>query len=438
MKMEHFSLQKKLGIIISVGGIIVLITNFIKYYQHFNGNLYDTISYLSVWLLALLIIPFIFSIFYENKFLKILHVFVFLIISFVDFFLYDYSTSMPYELVYGYVFLIIGFLIAFKYGFFKKYFYTKIIIFISLTIVMIFVARSSFGDHSVNPYYDTLAELIFLTIFLLFLFIIYSDDIKKYISENKKMKDHIEQNSTYVDFGKNFSNLSHNMRGLISNMSSSVELMSKVLEDIDETKTNEVSDRNLKSLKLIHTIQKRNIDILVSNINTSSALVKMNNIINENEEVKVKLLLNEIVTMHSINPFRKNMLVLKYEDNIDNLLCKTSSSMIVNIIENLITNAMQAMSKVEEPFLLVQSFEENGYVYVSLTDKGPGFKYCEKPCNHDCINCERYRIGKTTKYSGSGQGIVFIQKALKKVNGKFEIKSSKEGSTVIVGFPIIK
>ncbi len=437
-KLNKFTVQNKVGLLISSGGLIVFVSNFIKYNKSVNGDFIKTISSLSVWLLAILIIPFVFSVFKDNKFLKFLHVIVFVIVSVASSLSYNPETSMPYEIVYAYVFFIISIILAFKYGLLKRGFYIKIALYIIVMVAQIYFSRSVSGSMSTNPFYDTISELMFLGIFVLFLFIIYSDDIKKYVAENKKMKDLIDKNSTYVDFGKNFSTLSHNMRGLISNMSSSVELMSTIMEDLNHKEEHTLDERNIKTLKLIHRIQKKNVDTLISNINTSSALVKMDNVKQE-ENVKIKLLLNEIVTMHSINPFRKSMLALKYEDNLHEIECKVPSSIVVNVVENLITNAMEAMqqAKVEEPLLLIQSFREDDFVYLSLTDKGPGFKFCEKSCDYDCINCTRYSIGKTTKSTGSGQGIVFVQKAMQRINGTFKIESSKNGSTVIVGFPVL-
>lgn len=117
----------------------------------------------------------------------------------------------------------------------------------------------------------------------------------------------------------------------------------------------------------------------------------------------------------------------KYQLHIDNLPeCYCDSSLIKQVWQNLISNAVKYSSKVENPVINIGSIKKDGKLVYYIKDNGVGFdmKYYDK------LFGVFQRLHNLSEYEGTGVGLALVQRIIKKHNGEIWAESKpNEGTT---------
>ena len=174
------SVQKQVGLLISIVGIVVIVTNFIKIYEG-SGSIIYTISDISVWLLLLNVLPFIISIFLENRFLKIVQIFFILLAGVINI-MDDYSEF------YGPGLFLTAWLLMRHYGFMDNYRKTK---YISFLFILVVLSQLSAFRHNEGTVYAGMLTLEYAVFIVAIVIIVWKDMIieqKKLRVENRSLK----------------------------------------------------------------------------------------------------------------------------------------------------------------------------------------------------------------------------------------------------------
>ncbi|MCP4176812.1 MAG: ATP-binding protein, partial [bacterium] len=94
------------------------------------------------------------------------------------------------------------------------------------------------------------------------------------------------------------------------------------------------------------------------------------------------------------------------------------------------------------PYIELDINRNAEYGIISIIDNGPGIKACmENPCIHKngyCDNCDAFKIGRTTKETGTGVGMISVLRTLKKYKGHLRIDTSTKGTKVSVFLPLLE
>ena len=174
------SVQKQIGIMITLVGIAAVISNIIDGVL-VNATFIEIISPINVWLLFLMLIPFIFSIFVESNILKVLQIGVFLITGFIN-------ILESFDEIYGPGMFFAAWLLMRHYGFFDKYQKIKSILFLVLLVGLTQISVFLHNDGA----FDAGSQILIYTAFIILLVIIIWKDIikeqSKLRSENKSLK----------------------------------------------------------------------------------------------------------------------------------------------------------------------------------------------------------------------------------------------------------
>ena len=178
---NSYRIQQKLSIAIFSAGFIVSIVNFISIYSHSNFSTAITDQSVMVLLIISLIILSSYFMDYEIvRFLQVLIVIITAVLAILD----------VYNSIHGLGLLIIAAFISFKYGYFKRWLKTKALISIMLTSVV--MELSAIRQNPEGKIMYGLDAVIYIVLFFFVTYLIYSDEIKYYIENNKAKEDTIE------------------------------------------------------------------------------------------------------------------------------------------------------------------------------------------------------------------------------------------------------
>jgi len=101
----------------------------------------------------------------------------------------------------------------------------------------------------------------------------------------------------------------------------------------------------------------------------------------------------------------------------------TQSSKVVNILSNLIKNAVEAMEESNDKFIEISTENMKEWVKISVRDSGPGISDDKKK--------KIFNYGYTTKNKGAGLGLHSCYNLAISLGGKFEVVDPKEGPGVV-------
>ena len=185
--MKYFAdtVQKQIGSMISIIGIVALISNIIDGFLT-GQTIFQNFSEISVWLLSICIIPFIVSVFIENRILKIIQI-SFLLLTGVINIMESFNT------VYGPGMFLAAWLVTRHYGFFDKYNKTKNIIFLVFLVSLTQISATIHNEGAINA---GIAILIYTSFIVILVIIMWRDIIK----EQKNLR--VENRSLRINYNR--------------------------------------------------------------------------------------------------------------------------------------------------------------------------------------------------------------------------------------------
>ena len=352
---------------------------------------------------------------------KIQVIFLFMISYFVII-----SNSIVYEV--GYFLFIFVYFLSKKYSIFnqKKYLFHIIIFVVLITSIYISLKIISFEDDIVNAdvtLWHILNQMAFVITMIFLIFVVFEDDIKRLTKENEQLNNRIEKSKIFVNLGENIA-------GLVHNLSSDLGLLTMSISILEEKSDDPV-------VKYIRTGKDR----LESRIKNIITLAKYSQN-DEDIEFSINDLLDSIIEIFAINMQYKRIKIKKTYNK--KLYFYGNTSEISQIFENLIKNAYEALieqwdnmnmsgSVLFVPTLELMIDKKDNSGVISFIDNGAGIKACQdKKCLGSCINCDAFKVGKTTKQSGTGLGLISVFRTLKKYKGDIKIDASGNRTTVSV------
>lgn len=137
--------------------------------------------------------------------------------------------------------------------------------------------------------------------------------------------------------------------------------------------------------------------------------------------------LDEFLT-EIVNKFNTQYEDINFEFKGEQLTVRTDRDKLAQILDNIIQNAVDAVTESGKKFILISSKSTNGKIKIEIKDTGIGI-------DEDIID----KITEpffTTKPKGSGLGLAIVRKLCDALNIKLEIKTTKgKGTTVCLTLP---
>ncbi len=166
MRKYFGTVQKRVGLLISVLDLIVVITNFI--FATKRSDLFFALKDMGVWLMLLVGIPFFLSIFFENRFYKFLQFSLFILIGSIN-------IMQDFTEFYGPSLFLISWLLMRQYGFLDKHRILKNSLMLGSLVVLSQISANVNTAEGAYAGFSTLWYALFLILMLL---VIWQDILK--------------------------------------------------------------------------------------------------------------------------------------------------------------------------------------------------------------------------------------------------------------------
>jgi signal transduction histidine kinase len=113
---------------------------------------------------------------------------------------------------------------------------------------------------------------------------------------------------------------------------------------------------------------------------------------------------------------------------------------LLQIIENVVRNSCEAILEDSGNGSIEITISHNQeQATLEFSDSGPGISFCLDCDKTNCLDCQEFEIGKTTKKTGSGFGMRNVLAGVKAMNGALTIASSAQyGTRMTFTFPLAK
>lgn len=119
---------------------------------------------------------------------------------------------------------------------------------------------------------------------------------------------------------------------------------------------------------------------------------------------------------------------IRFSPKSNEIIAKFDRTQLIRIVTNLVKNAIQAVSEIDDPRINIHVYEENNHVNIAVSDNGYGIS--------DENKSKVFEPKFTTKSSGMGLGLAMVKNIVETYNGSITFTSQKnEGTTFKVSFP---
>jgi len=415
--MREFRIQRRIGVIVSAAALGVIILNIFTRFFIEKHIIWTILTHPNVWLSLVIGMISSASIWLDHKLFRIVQVLLFL-----SYGIFNIIWNSSQDLT-GQVFIIIGVLLASQYSLLKDKLLTKIalllLVVLSSGIISLLLKKDFYLYKIVGHFAGSISLLLVFGA-------IFSEEIKELLSENRKLQKSMETHKSFVQVGQNVTGLVHNFKGVTQGLENYSYLMEKASSQLGEEQLVGYSRKIREGVK---TLSRRIDNILLATRALNDT---------ELREVEINRLLESIVELfNTIRDFKHNVTVRFEFPGEVRLRCNVNECS--QIFENIIRNAWEAILERRKGDnrhygeLYVSSSQLEGSVTVLFRDNGIGMEACQRCLNagQGCLDCERWRVGNTTKEGGTGFGMVYVVDKVRKYGGNLKVRSEPLNGTEV-------
>lgn len=234
------------------------------------------------------------------------------------------------------------------------------------------------------------------------------------ITEKKRMEAIVEATNLTENLGYIFSGIRHEIGNPVNSIKMALTVLQKNLATYDRHKIAEFINRSLEEVARL--------EYLLRALKNYSLFEK------------------PVLQQTSIEQFFRSILPLVKEDlenkgiriwtdiQKDDLTAMTDSRALHHVLLNLITNAADAVTDKEAPYITISAKKKSSKIVIKVDDNGCGI------AKEDLANI--FTPFFTSKPQGTGLGLAIVEKMLKSMKGQIEIDSIRDfGTTVTVTLP---
>ena len=234
------------------------------------------------------------------------------------------------------------------------------------------------------------------------------------ITENARLQSIAEavnamENITYI-----FSGIRHELGNPINSIKMTLSVLKNNLDTYSQATMQEYVDRTLAEILRVEYLLK-SLKSFIMFENPSIQHVDLPDYMN---------LFQSLVT----GDLEKSGIKLKVTVSPEAKWVRADSRALQQVMLNLISNAVHALEKCDNPVIFISAVKKNGLVWIDVEDNGVGIP------NEDQKNL--FKPFYTTKPHGTGLGLVITRKMLTKMNSRIGIMSREGvGTTVTIAIP---
>lgn len=406
------SIQRKVGHLFAVFGALAVVANIVNLAATYKLGVAEVVQHSTVGPVALTIGVLVAFSFIDSSWARggqVVLTFAFA----APVFLHQYNS------LFGLGFIVMGTVLAFSYGWFRRYPWIK-----SATVLLYTFALMLLGAYADGPGHVVSAVngIIYLSLVLAFLRVVYSRGIRTYVDSERRTRQELEQNQSWIEHGRNVGHIAHNFKGKLAVIDGYLQLLQLEAGESErshiQVARRAVGDLGTMTRHMVFAGKARRR--------------------REVEPVSLSMVLESIVQQYSVDRENsdKASIVLS---GCPGLRLISAPADLMQLFDNLIRNAYDAIESKGRISITVRHTADG--VDIEIEDTGVGIGVCERCADSkaeqsSCLWCTEFQEGRTTKPHGSGFGMVYVQRTLSKYDAKLRIISRVgQGTRVRLSFP---
>ncbi len=408
-----YAIQRKIAAVGALGSGVIALVNYVKYSIVAGQLSLHTLALPHVSLTALIGAVVALTGLRDLAVLRVIHVAFFLILGFA------FSIVRPIGELTGVLFFSYGIILMVQYRLARRHICIWIALLLGAHAVGIGVSGALREEG--GPLFGVPTAVI-AVMFFLFFWTAFAEEIRRYASEAYLLREQRDRNKVFVRFGKNLSGMIHNLKSSLNAVNGYVGLL---------------ADDTAEEREEVATMAKRAAGHLESTINDLLFAVRAYQR-TDYEAISLNACVRSMVEVLRSTPiFRSKIqidLCLSEPDTV-----WASPIALMQVLDNLMTNAGEAMVDTDDRFVIQISTEfDAGVVRLAIEDQGPGIVFCGRCSDpNGCIDCREFAMGRSTKPNGSGIGMVFVQHVLREMGGTLRLRPGDgRGTRAIVELPL--
>jgi len=413
LKRDFYRIQLRIGLLIGFCGLIIVAHNALYYFFVYKQDpSFEFMELRRYTLLGISLVGFITTL-KDAKILRIVQVFIF------------YGMGVSYIILNttgdlgGILFFAFSMLLAYQYLLLRRHYLLKILLYLASVAVAELIAVH------LNPNLQMahgITTVILTIIFFYSINLLFADEIQAYKSNAELFRRQFDENKILIKTGRNLTGIVHNIK---SRMTSVLGFNELIREESAELKNPELIEyAKLQHEAISHIItQIQNLLFTVANSqDTEARPVSLN-----------RMLDGTIEMIKSFKDIRHELDISKELTADDTVYI--SPVYLVEIIENILRNALDAAPEHQENQIYIRSRVQGEFLFISISDCGTGIEELHGRRNIDCLSEDIFKPGKTTKENGSGIGMSSAVDMLKASGGKMFLTTGPEGTQIDLHLP---
>jgi signal transduction histidine kinase len=331
----------------------------------------------------------------------------------------------------GDLMVIVAAFAAYKYGLMHTYTLPKLLVLIGAVIATRGVLVVFHNDISIHR---TLGQSMIPLTAIPILYWVFEDESRRISRQKEELELQAKADRPFVEFGKNVGGIVHDFKNDLGLFSMFGQLLyMNIGETITERQVEEYQDYVRRFSARIERI------LLITRIARDE---------NPRKTELLSLIRSVLYVFQTNLNFRRvvNFLVEFPDDQggDDSVFIETIPLEVVAILENVVRNSCEALvdhygsepEAISRALLRVQCTVQEGEVVVVIEDNGPGIAPCLHCSGSNCLDCDIFEIGKSTKDGGSGFGLVNVRSSARRIGAAVSMTSRNgEGVRTEIRFP---
>ena len=294
-----------------------------------------------------------------------------------------------------------------------------------LGLLIIYTAQKTF-DNSQNDVLQSIATQLASAIVQASLFSQIkqkNSTLETTLKELKETQLQLINSEKMASLGQLVAGVAHEINTPLGSINANNDLLTKIINKIEGTETNNAYIENIKNL---NNIDKEAIKRISSIVKSLKRFVRL-----DEAELQLADINRELdLTLELIKHETKNKVeIIKNYGQIDEIKCYPN--MLNQVFMNLLVNACQSVET--KGTITITTLTENDNLIVKIKDNGCGID--------ESLKEKLFTIGTTTKKIGvgTGLGLAISKKIIEKHNGKIYFESQKNiGTEFFIELPYIQ
>ncbi|MFP4363649.1 MAG: sensor histidine kinase [Spirochaetia bacterium] len=327
------------------------------------------------------------------------------------------SYSEPTGNLTGVFIYVVGIIIAMRFDLLRKFFWLKIVTLLSLEIIAKLLGAAI---HSEIGIIHGISDAVTPILFGYILWTAFAEEIRIYADENRELKETMDRNRVFVEFGKRTAGVVHNMKSRITAISGAAHVAQTHVPE-EHRAAFALHNEAVEDLQ-------QSVDSLMTTVRSFQQVTLQP--LRINEIIKGVMVFTEA----DIDAGKRVQIITDLTNAPDIIYARPTE--VAQVIDNVIKNAQESMERTSGFKVHVTTKNLGQSVEVAIQDEGEGIEFIPQNREIDVTEQDIFSVGRTTKIDGTGLGMDYVITTMRRMEGRVLITTNEDGTRVKLIFPL--